>query len=695
MQPLPVCCLGVCVVVIQLWFAPPTASAGLSGENVIVVVNDPSYESRTVANQFIASRNIPDANVIRLDNVPDKLVIQLDEFKQQILQPVLDQINRRGLAPQTQVIAYSAGFPTSVNIKPDTERLPKSPTKRFITARASLNGLTYLYSFVLRDDLQYLNLQSNLYCRGPFERNFVNPFLDKERRQRFAEAERAARLDQHQEAAEGYEELFKASPAIAPLALLAAEQRAAANDAAAAKHLLVKAISAGWNDRPWLEENETLGPLLNEPPLKSLVSRLSDAWTQRQAPIGFSSGAGWSLSGYPLADPKKGAAYMLSCMLGVVHPRGSTVAQAAEVLKRSVDGDWTHPDAAFWFTVTNDVRVKTRITGLLEAKETLKQLARAQASTLGAIPDQSGKCVGLMLGAPTFQLDKRKWEFVPGALADNLTSHGGNFTVDGQTKLTELLHAGAAISSGTVVEPYSLQQKFPHPSMYAFYGSGATAIESFYLAVAAPYQLLIVGDPLAQPFAAPPAAEFVVSDTQQLGDKSSITLSRQVADDLPSESPLTAIEIYVEGKLASRLPPLPRIQLNLPAATEGVIEIRAVAVGSGGLQPRRSQQHWIELAQRRTIPEALATRDVTLIQLTCDGADAIELMHLGESLGSVSGSSGTIEIDPAQTGGGPVRLRPVASFGDVRVPGRPITIELPIELPVELPVELPQPAAVE
>jgi len=171
--------------------APP-AVAGLSGENVVVVVNRDSYASRTVANQFIASRNIPAGNIILLENVPSKLVIPLDEFKTTILRPVFDQINSRGLAAQTQVIAYSAGFPTDVNIKADTDRLPQSPTKRFITHHGSINGLTYLYQFVMRDDLQYLGFQSNLYCRGPFERNSVNPFLDQQRRQQFETAEQAA-----------------------------------------------------------------------------------------------------------------------------------------------------------------------------------------------------------------------------------------------------------------------------------------------------------------------------------------------------------------------------------------------------------------------------------------------------------------------------------------------------------------------
>jgi len=372
---------------------------------------------------------------------------------------------------------------------------------------------------------------------------------------------------------------------------------------------------------------------------------------------------------------------MLSCMLGVVHRRGSTVQQAADVLKRSATGDWTYPDAWFWFSVTGDVRVKTRITGMLEAKDMLTHLGRKNASTLGTVPDKSGSCVGLMLGAATFKLSNRGWNFVPGALADNLTSHGGNYILDGQTKLTALLHAGAAISSGTVTEPYSLQPKFPHPSMYAYYGAGCTAIESFYLSVAAPYQLLIVGDPLAQPYALPPLDDIDIRDEQTANSDPIVVLSRKSKRGRKSDPEVGAIEVYVEGKLANRVPTIPNIRLKLPTKLRGAVDIRAVVVGDDPLESKRAHQSWVSLARGSNIPRALATRRATRIEVECVEAESIDLLHMGQVIGSIDGSRGIIEIDPQQIGGGPVRLRPVAKFGDVLVPGRPITIDLPIELP--------------
>ncbi len=288
------------------------------------------------------------------------------------------------------------------------------------------------------------------------------------------------------------------------MALRAAEGREKAGDRVNAKNLILKAIAAGWTSKTWFVENETLSPLLKEPPLSSLATRLSDGPIEVQAPIGFSSQIAWTSSGNKNSDPTQGINYMLSCMLGVIHPFGSDINQASKVLSVAATGDHTYPNAAVWFTVSKDVRSTTRLLNVDAARDWLTHLGITNATTIGAVPKNTGKCVGLMLGTATINLENRKWEFVPGAISDNLTSHGGNYTTAGQTKLTALLHAGAAMSSGTVAEPYSIQAKFPLPIMYGYYASGVTALEAFYLSVASPYQLLIVGDPLAQPFAHTP-----------------------------------------------------------------------------------------------------------------------------------------------------------------------------------------------
>jgi uncharacterized protein (TIGR03790 family) len=99
------------------------------------------------------------------------------------------------------------------------------------------------------------------------------------------------------------------------------------------------------------------------------------------------------------------------------------------------------------------------------------------------------------------KLDTIRW--VPGALADHLTSFGGRLDGSaGQMSVLEWISSGATASYGTVSEPCSHPQKFPHPQvLLANYLQGSTAIEAYWKSVAWPLQGLFIGEPLAAPFA--------------------------------------------------------------------------------------------------------------------------------------------------------------------------------------------------
>lgn len=93
--------------------------------------------------------------------------------------------------------------------------------------------------------------------------------------------------------------------------------------------------------------------------------------------------------------------------------------------------------------------------------------------------------------------------FLPGALADHLTSFGGVLDKP-NTQMTVMswIQAGATASHGTVSEPCAHLQKFPHPQLLLlFYAQGASAMEAYWKSVAWPRQSLFVGEPLAAPFA--------------------------------------------------------------------------------------------------------------------------------------------------------------------------------------------------
>jgi uncharacterized protein (TIGR03790 family) len=91
--------------------------------------------------------------------------------------------------------------------------------------------------------------------------------------------------------------------------------------------------------------------------------------------------------------------------------------------------------------------------------------------------------------------------YPPGAVADHLTSFGGQIPTSGQMSAFEFLRAGATGSYGTVVEPCAYQQKFPNPAVLVpDYFTGATLIEAYWKSVVWPAEGIFIGEPLARPF---------------------------------------------------------------------------------------------------------------------------------------------------------------------------------------------------
>jgi uncharacterized protein (TIGR03790 family) len=92
-------------------------------------------------------------------------------------------------------------------------------------------------------------------------------------------------------------------------------------------------------------------------------------------------------------------------------------------------------------------------------------------------------------------------QFVPGAIADHLTSAGGRLTDSRQMSALRWLEAGATGSYGTVVEPCNVRGKFPHPGLLMeAYGAGRTLLEAYWQSVQQPGEGIFIGDPLAAPY---------------------------------------------------------------------------------------------------------------------------------------------------------------------------------------------------
>ena len=187
-----------------------------------------------------------------------------------------------------------------------------------------------------------------------------------------------------------------------------------------------------------------------------------------------------------------------SMMLGFTGQRGNTEAEVLACLERGAKADGTSPTAGVYFVTSDDIRSKCRQWQFGPAAVELAAAGFPVAIT-NAFPRQGPPALGIMLGAATVD-PSRPNGYVPGAIGEHLTSLAGYFDVDGQTKLTAWLKAGATASAGTVTEPMSIWSKFPSARVYVHVVAGCTLLESLYQSIRCPLQILLVGEPLAAPF---------------------------------------------------------------------------------------------------------------------------------------------------------------------------------------------------
>ena len=120
----------------------------------------------------------------------------------------------------------------------------------------------------------------------------------------------------------------------------------------------------------------------------------------------------------------------------------------------------------------------------------------------GDLPHGQNRLLMVQTGLAVLNgLDTLGW--VPGALADHLTSFGGQLDqISGQTTALAWIDSGATASYGTVSEPCNHPQKFPDPQLVLLhYMQGSTLLEAYWKSVRWPQQGVFVGEPLAAPFA--------------------------------------------------------------------------------------------------------------------------------------------------------------------------------------------------
>ncbi|OVE75180.1 hypothetical protein BVX97_05695 [bacterium E08(2017)] len=264
----------------------------------------------------------------------------------------------------------------------------------------------------------------------------------------------------------------------------------------------------------------------------------------------------------------------LPCMmLGYTGKRGNTKEEVLACLRRGVDSDFGKPDGRVYFIDTKDVRSEVRRWQFPVAMAELKKVKVSSVIT-NSFPQNQKDVLGVMTGAAELRgLSDNSYK--PGAMCEHLTSLAAAFDNKGQTKATEWIRAGATASAGTVDEPYAIWPKFPDARFYFYYASGCTMMESFYQSVRSPLQLLIIGEPLARPWAK--RADIVLKGAEKGGAPApSMELSVEVNTD--SMDYYRTVTWLVDGRIVANGR---RWTLSAKDYKVGRHELRVVAAKTG------------------------------------------------------------------------------------------------------------------
>jgi len=209
----------------------------------------------------------------------------------------------------------------------------------------------------------------------------------------------------------------------------------------------------------------------------------------------YTSTAGWNRTNAPIA-------FLLTA---------HDLETAKQVVDRAVASAAAFPDGAFCLFGSGDNarNIRHRTYPLVARLFSLFGQADRLATHASDSPLPSQPILGYLTGCPIIPENLARAVFAPGAIADHLTSCAGMVPDPcfNQSTVWDWLRLGATASYGTVAEPCAYEVKFPRSDDRVWYARGFTAGEALAMSVRNPYQGIWVGDPLAAPFAAPPAVQ--------------------------------------------------------------------------------------------------------------------------------------------------------------------------------------------
>lgn len=179
---------------------------------------------------------------------------------------------------------------------------------------------------------------------------------------------------------------------------------------------------------------------------------------------------------------------------------GNNFPEVKALIDRGVTADFSNPKGSAYLLKTTDTARSSRATFFPDAVKRFKPVFPSHYLEANFIENRND--VMFYFTGLTHVQRLRHNHYLPGAVADHLTSGGGVFYGGDQMSILEWLQAGVTGSYGAVVEPCNFPEKFSNPAILMdYYLRGNTLIEAYWKSVAEPGQGIFVGEPLAKPFA--------------------------------------------------------------------------------------------------------------------------------------------------------------------------------------------------
>lgn len=177
----------------------------------------------------------------------------------------------------------------------------------------------------------------------------------------------------------------------------------------------------------------------------------------------------------------------------------NSVSRVKQLIDRGVSADYGRPDGTAYLLNTGDKERNVRAVYYSSIKKRYDRLLNIELISGDAIKYKND-VMFYFTGLSRVGFIEQN-NFLAGAIADHLTSTGGQLFSGNQMSVLEWIDAGVTGTYGTVVEPCNFRQKFPHPEIVMRkYMSGESLVEAYWKSVQMPGQGVFVGEPLSAPY---------------------------------------------------------------------------------------------------------------------------------------------------------------------------------------------------